>query len=232
MLRNYFHFSLPEIPEYLEHIMHAPTLLVLLVFLAKLYFYEGIFQGQLLKVIGCVIIADSITTICYVLFKYYPVSKKYICRGFATTGLLFLSVYFLPQKIVGLSYFNAAIIGLAQGLAFLPGISRLGITFVIGCWLGLAPLESIAYSCAIQLPLICGALVKSVLEIVVHKAPPITLSLIDYILLALSTLFAYLMLMMIANHLENFHVLEFGLYLLVVGLIGAGVKFFGHGLVN
>jgi undecaprenyl-diphosphatase len=52
---------------------------------------------------------------------------------------------------------RAAIVGLAQALALVPGLSRSGSTIVAGRWLGLAPDEAAAFSFLLSVPAVLGA---------------------------------------------------------------------------
>lgn len=51
----------------------------------------------------------------------------------------------------------AALIGLAQAFAIIPGISRAGSTVVAALWLGVAPREAAAFSFLMAVPAIAGA---------------------------------------------------------------------------
>lgn len=53
----------------------------------------------------------------------------------------------------------ALAMGLAQTLAFVPGISRSGTTVVVGLWLGVEPREAAAFSFLMAVPAIGGAAV-------------------------------------------------------------------------
>lgn len=219
--KKYLNRSLPEIPEYLEHLMHAPTAIVLSVFLYLLYTVKGVFAGQLGTVFLYILLADVITTLFYFLFKKYRVSKQFMPIGFLITALAFLSLYFITDVATELRLIHAVVVGAVQGLALLPGISRLGITFVVGCWLGLAPLESIAFSCAIELPLICGALAKSMFAIVAHRAPPIVLTASNIILLTCASVIAFFCLVLVSVGSLSFAIAHLGWYLLLVAALSA-----------
>lgn len=59
----------------------------------------------------------------------------------------------------------AALIGLAQCLALVPGISRSGTTVVTALWLGVAPVQAAAFSFLMSIPAIGGAAVLQVPEL-------------------------------------------------------------------
>lgn len=56
-------------------------------------------------------------------------------------------------------------VGLAQGLAVFPGISRSGSTICSGLFLGLSPRESFDFSFLMSLPAVAGALLLEILEL-------------------------------------------------------------------
>lgn len=60
-----------------------------------------------------------------------------------------------PGRIPGVR--DALLMGLAQVLALVPGISRSGITVVAGLWLGVEAEEAAAFSFLMAIPAIAGA---------------------------------------------------------------------------
>lgn len=61
------------------------------------------------------------------------------------------------KKIEELTYKQAAIIGLFQSLALIPGFSRSGATMTAGFWLGLKHTEAVRFSMLLATPIIIGA---------------------------------------------------------------------------
>lgn len=57
----------------------------------------------------------------------------------------------------GLNFLKAFLIGLVQGIAVVPGLSRSGITITAGLWLGLKREEAVKFSFWIAVPAIIGA---------------------------------------------------------------------------
>ena len=66
------------------------------------------------------------------------------------------------KSIDDLSYKQAAIIGLFQSLALIPGFSRSGATMTAGFWMGLKHTESVRFSMLLATPIIIGA---SIIEV-------------------------------------------------------------------
>ncbi|MGD2069710.1 MAG: undecaprenyl-diphosphate phosphatase [Gemmatimonadota bacterium] len=57
---------------------------------------------------------------------------------------------------------DALLMGLAQAVAIVPGISRSGTTVVVGLWLGVEAREAAAFSFLMSVPAIAGAAVLSI----------------------------------------------------------------------
>ena len=60
---------------------------------------------------------------------------------------------------------TAVLIGVAQCLALVPGISRSGATVTAALWLGVSPLEAAAFSFLLSIPAIAGAAVLQAPEL-------------------------------------------------------------------
>ncbi len=61
------------------------------------------------------------------------------------------------KKISDLTFTMAALIGVAQGLALIPGVSRSGITITLALALGLERREAARFSFLLSVPIIAGA---------------------------------------------------------------------------
>ena len=73
------------------------------------------------------------------------------------TSLLLFGASRLPQRGGQVVLSSGLLVGLAQGLAVLPGISRSGLTIVTGLATGLRPEEAFRFSFLLSVPAICGA---------------------------------------------------------------------------
>lgn len=79
---------------------------------------------------------------------------------FAITGtLLWVSKRFQGGSIdlAGMTWWHAVILGVAQGMAITPGISRSGTTIVVAMILGLSPIFAARFSFLMSVPAILGA---------------------------------------------------------------------------
>lgn len=80
-----------------------------------------------------------------------------------TALLLFLSDY-TTEKKQEISLSSAIIIGVAQTLAILPGISRSGATICVSLLLGIKKIEAIKFSFIMVIPLIIGSVAKFIID--------------------------------------------------------------------
>ena len=88
---------------------------------------------------------------------------------FIVTGtLLFLTdrVSTQGRKLANMNFFDAAMIGVAQGLAIIPALSRSGSTIAAGVFLGLERQLLVRYSFLLSIPAIAGAFL---LELIAHR---------------------------------------------------------------
>jgi undecaprenyl-diphosphatase len=78
--------------------------------------------------------------------------------GFVLTGILLVSTRWVhPGEDETPSLLGALLIGLAQGIAVLPGISRSGSTITLALWLGVRPDRAFELSMLMSLPAVIGA---------------------------------------------------------------------------
>ena len=85
---------------------------------------------------------------------------------FVITAGLLISTYFTRRKAKGdLHFGRALLIGIVQGLAILPGISRSGSTIAAAMALGVEPERAARYSFLLSIPAILGALVLKMRDV-------------------------------------------------------------------
>jgi undecaprenyl-diphosphatase len=147
----------------LEHLMHMPTILVLTLFLVRNYNFT--LMPALVPLGIMLMLANIATVLVYLVYTRLNIKNKFpLWLGFLFTACILGSLLYWPcvsPSAVMFSYTHALIIGLAQGLALLPGVSRLALTFVIACWLGYSCEQAFVFSCALQLPLITVAVLRA-----------------------------------------------------------------------
>jgi undecaprenyl-diphosphatase len=89
-------------------------------------------------------------------------SNKLILAGaYIVTGTLLVTTMFLKagkRDINEIRISDALIIGVVQGLAVIPGVSRAGSTIAVAIFLGVLPIAAAKFSFLISLPAIFGAI--------------------------------------------------------------------------
>lgn len=142
--------------------IHAPMVVIIALFFFEQWWFlfKNIFScyRQVLKLGIYVAVANSATISMYGLWHVIRVPTSiFLPYGFIITALALASLYWVPERSQGATLFTAFIVGLVQGCALLPGISRLAVTYVVSRWLGLSYKRAFEFSFAIQFPLIALA---------------------------------------------------------------------------
>ena len=121
------------------------------------------------KLVIYIIIATIPAIIIGLIFKSHIINlfSSIVPVGYAllSTGtILTLSINF-KNKNKSLSYLYSFLIGLAQALAIIPGISRSGSTISMSMLLGIPPKEAARFSFLLSIPVIMGAGLLGFLEL-------------------------------------------------------------------
>ena len=78
--------------------------------------------------------------------------------GFLVTSLVLASTRWTPRgQAMSPPLWGALLLGVAQGLAVLPGVSRSGFTIALGLWLGLKRERAFELSMLMSIPAVLGA---------------------------------------------------------------------------
>jgi undecaprenyl-diphosphatase len=188
-------------PELLFDVaVHVGTLLaVLVVFRADIYaMLRGLWardsearQGRRLLLL---VVAGSVpTALIGLIFKdtFEALFASTLAVGLAllVTGLLLTATRFAPRAMRGLEqtgWGRAVIIGLAQGLAITPGISRSGATISAGLLLGLERELTARFSFVLSIPAILGALALQIKDLGPAAGTPATPLLVGAVVAAIT----------------------------------------------
>ncbi len=159
---------------FFDIMLHLGTLVAVLIFFRKEIseILKALWNGVKLKdfsdknaKLGLYIIVGTILTV----FVAYPLEKaaEKLVYSPATVGILLVITGFvlfyseyrskkIPTKTM-IDLKSAILIGLAQGIAVLPGFSRSGWTIATGLFNGLDRLTAARYSFLLSIPIILGA---------------------------------------------------------------------------
>lgn len=161
----------------IDFLLHGAALLIMgIYFFSSLVWFAGRITTDYMIIAQHILlsgVAASLTAFCYLFKHTYPGVSISLSTGFFITGLLLSSLYAVRaygpvrnNKSEAWTFFDACLLGVMQGIALLPGISRLASTFVLGRWLGFSAYRSLVYSCMIEAPLIGAAFLKGLWGVV------------------------------------------------------------------
>jgi undecaprenyl-diphosphatase len=212
-----------------DFLLHGPTLIVL-----GFYFFtpmKNSFKKINMRPLAfiffwmSVIWADILTGVWYLVFKAVGKSWFPLAGGFLITSFSLLSLYLLrakkDKKIEDLSVYNATVLGMVQGIALLPGLSRFGLTFVAGRYLGYSSYKSFQYSFLIQTPLLAAAFLKGVYSLYYFKNASQLLHPLFGLIILSSTVVAYYALCFVGYLVQEKKVYYFGYYVFGLALLAA-----------
>jgi len=119
------------------------------------------------KKTGLFVIISTLVTVVFVLLFGKSIESgfgnvKIVGVGLVVTGVWLILGRFIRYGTKGISGFKAVLIGLAQGIAAVPGISRSGVTISTGMFLGLDSQSAARFSFLLAIPAIIGAFVLKI----------------------------------------------------------------------
>ena len=162
------HFFGLEVPILFDVILHIGTLIVVFAFfrrdvgkiLSALAHLD--FQTEYGKMTPLIIVGVTPTMLIGIVFgrlieetfqSILPIAIAFIFCGL----ILYLS-RIAKDKAESIGYSTAIIIGIAQGIAIIPGISRSGTTIAVALLLGIRREKAFNFSFLLSIPAILGAL--------------------------------------------------------------------------
>lgn len=218
VFQKLLHFT--TLPLVFDIFFHLGTLLAVVVYFFKdlkplaLRFYEK----ENFRLLSLLAAASLPTAVIGFVFKDFFerlfAKPTYLGYCFLFTAAVILAAKFLRVKKVAV-FPAAVLIGIAQGLAIIPGVSRSGMTIAVALILGLGFDFSFRFSFLLSIPAVLGA---ALLEL--DKLPAAGKNW-PWLLLAVlvSALVGYLALGLLKKIMvrEKFH--YFGVYLLAAGIL-------------
>lgn len=141
--------------------------------------------------------------------------------------LAFASSTGTSRSLLSLSWKDALLVGLAQSLALLPGISRSGATMVAGLSIGLSHEDSAHFSFLLGTPLIAAAALLEVPQLAGVSGTTIILVIVGMILSGLAAYFSTKFLM---RYFETGKLNPFAYYCWAMGGISLILFFMGVGV--
>jgi undecaprenyl-diphosphatase len=162
----------------LESALHGGTLVSVLIFyrvrIQQLILGALRFERDSVVYCSSVVIGSIPAILVYAVFKHRienafgsPVATAFLL---CITGIVLLSLFFVERRGVSepggkeITLFRAFLIGAAQAVALLPGISRSASTIVSGRHLGLNAEKAAEFSFLLAIPALAGAVLFKGLE--------------------------------------------------------------------
>jgi undecaprenyl-diphosphatase len=140
-------------------------------------------------------------------------SARDVGVAFIITGILLLSTKF-SGGTKSLSWLTSIIIGVMQGIAIAPGISRSGSTMSIGLLSGVDKEQVFRYSFLLSIPAILGASILKYKEIAMSD-----LGLLTIIAAAVAAVVGYIAIMLVRRVLLSEKFYLFAVYCFLAGLL-------------
>lgn len=158
----------------LEIVLHAGTLMSILAFYGRHLSQTvvGIFKGERAAIrFVCLVIVGCIPAVVLGLTAKDQLESafshpRFVSCTLMATGVFLIASHFpkLGKKSVG--WVSGVVIGLAQAVAMLPGISRSGFTIGMARFLGIEPKQAAEYSFLMSAPLLAGVSLLALKDLV------------------------------------------------------------------
>jgi undecaprenyl-diphosphatase len=148
-------------------------------------------------------------------------SPSAVVAALAVTGTFLIASSLLPAATLALErapWWKAALVGVAQGIAIVPGISRSGSTIVAGLAVGLRREDAVRFSFLLFLPAILGASLLELRHPPAGADVPIALAAAGFVAAAAT---GYLAILLVLRWTRAGKLWQFGLYCWAVAGLAA-----------
>jgi undecaprenyl-diphosphatase len=210
--------------NYFEIVVHLGTLVsVLIVFSTDIWqLTKSLKSKRTQNYIFTLVIGTIPAVIIGFLFKDI-VSEAFeniriVAVSLMMTGIILLTTKYIETKLRDITISRGLLIGIAQSIAIIPGISRSGITISLGMHLGVAPEKAAKFSFLLAIPTIAGAGLLTGLDPMESSG-----SLLPWFVLIVgflsSLLVGWISLKWLLGLIKSGKFHWFGIYCLLVGLI-------------
>ena len=135
------------------------------------------------------------------------------------TGTILLLTRFIRPPQREITFMKAILIGCAQSMAIMPGISRSGSTISMALFLGISREEAARYSFLLAVPVILGATLLKLVELLRHV--PSTAEIEDLVVgTAISFLSGYVAIKLLLMFIRKGKLDYFAWYCFAIGFVG------------
>lgn len=165
IVQNFLGF---EVPILFDVILHIGTLIVVLIFFRKEIkkmasaLWRLDFKTEHGKLLPLIIIGTIPTALIGFVFGE-NIENTFktplpISIAFILCGILIYSTKAGKERTENISYLKAIVIGAAQGIAIIPGVSRSGATIAVALLFGIKREKAFNFSFLLSIPAVLGAL--------------------------------------------------------------------------
>lgn len=214
-----------------ETLLHCATMLAIIIYfrrrivlIIKAFFGIFIKRYQLIyfenkRFLWGIIIASIPTAIIGLFLEHIAISflQTTLAVGYSlivTSIILVISDRYSPKGKLTTS--KSFLIGIAQGISVLPGISRSGSTIVVSILLGINREEAAEFSFLISLPAIFGATLLQVQDVNLSSIPYLQ----NYIFGMVAAFFtAFISITFMLYFVRNAKLIYFAIYCLILGMV-------------
>ncbi|MBR6778612.1 MAG: undecaprenyl-diphosphate phosphatase [Clostridia bacterium] len=166
------------------------------------------------------IIATIPTVIIFLLFNRFfenNFSTKTLVWGFLISAVLLVVADFKKDSLKPITKRSALYMGLSQGLALLPGISRSGSTLVTGLLVGVEKNQALDFSFLMSIPIIIASAAYETIKLFSCQ---ITINWMGIFIVILSSfIFGILSIKIMLKLLKKNKLYYFSIYLIVLSLV-------------
>ena len=150
----------------LDIFLHVGTLVAIFVFYWAIVWriVKNLEWGYLLKVVASAVPAGVVGILFQDQLEAAFASPKMVGAALVFTGLVLTATKFLPKGTKDVSFARAILMGVAQAVAILPGVSRSGMTLAAARASGVEAEKSAEFSFLMSAPPIAGAALLQILK--------------------------------------------------------------------
>lgn len=236
IFHDFLNFNLPDNLAF-DVVLHLGTLLALLIFFwADVWRYIISFISSfrhwdvknnidqkmawllLISTIPAVIIGYLFDNAAETYFR----SSELVAIMLIVFGLiLYAADRFLLQvkTLKEMTVFNSLVIGLAQALALIPGVSRSGITIIAGLSQKFKRQDAARFSFLLSMPIVFGAGAKKIIDLIQGQGVDNSESLILLLGFLSSAITGYFCIKFFLNYLQQHSLKIFAYYRIVIGIV-------------
>jgi len=168
LAERFLRFSRPEDSLLFEFTLHIGTLIVVLLFFRKdiknllSALFRLDFKSEHGKLIPLIVVGTAPAAAIGIILEEYVKqvfqSLLPIATAFILFGIVLYSAKIGKEETSDISYLTAIIIGIAEGVAIIPGVSRSGATIAIALLLGIKREKAFKFSFLLSIPAIIGVI--------------------------------------------------------------------------